>query len=525
MKLLPVSPLKRVFLVSLLLIAIFLRFYNLEGSLQFQGDQGRDAMIVADIFRKHDLVFIGPVTSVGNMYLGPLYYYFMLPFLWLTYPNPIGPVYAMAGLGVLTVYLIYFLGKKMIGENGALLASAFYTFSATATQFTRFSWNPNPAPVISLLMIYFTYSAWKKNPWHWVWVSVCFSVLIQLHYLTLLTLPVAGIFWLLSFKDFWQKHQQNKKHSFKPLLKPTFLAISIFLISLTPLILFDLKHGSKNISAFQNLITNEDNFTYSPKVSLTTKLAKTFKETEGRGMHILFEVMIGKNRTLNKNLLYGFAVLICGYLIRQSQLLKKDHGAKYLAPFMVILTYLLIGIIGTAFYEHTIFDHYIAYLFPVTVLVYGWLASSIKPKFFIYLGTIIFAGYFLQYNLPKMPLKTMGWTINDMKRTSEEILKHVQPGEKYNLVLLSESHDIDGQNYRYYLTTGHTSPTTFAERDSTTTLFIINEEKKTTNVTDSPIYEIAVFPDKKPADFFVIPGGPEITMLKRTTQESAQPLE
>ena len=97
-----------------LICASFLRLYNIPSTVQFLGDQGRDALIVADIFKKLDPVFIGPVTSVGNMYLGPLYYYFMLPFLFLTYPSPMGPVYAVALLGIVTVFLLFYLGKQFL---------------------------------------------------------------------------------------------------------------------------------------------------------------------------------------------------------------------------------------------------------------------------------------------------------------------------------------------------------------------------------------------------------------------------
>lgn len=530
----PASPLKKVLLIVILLVAVFLRFYNLEESLQFQGDQGRDSMIVADIFRENNLVFIGPVTSVGNMYLGPLYYYFMMPFLWLTYPSPMGPVYAVAGLGVITVYLVYFLGKKLIGEDGALIATFFYTFSSVITQATRFSWNPNPAPLISLLMIYSSYIAWKKNPRYWIWVGVCFSILIQLHYLTLLSLPASGIIWLLAFKENF-KNSKNKNinskkitctkkiklfwKNFSKLLIPTGIALSIFLVSLTPLVLFDLKHQGNNSKAFQGLVKSEDNFKYIPKTSFIERTTKTIKENEGRGMHILFEIMIGKNRPLNKTLLYSALFFAIGFAI------FNKYRKKDISPLIVIWIYLGIGVLGTSLYEHTIFNHYIAYLFPITALIYGWLFSNIKPRFISFLAFVGFTAYFLQYNIPNMPLKSLGWTINDIQNTSNEILKHVSPGEKYNIVLLSESRDIDGQNYRYYLTTGHTPPVKIEDRDSVETLFIINEEKKLSKVTDSPIYEIVVFPDKTPVEVFTIPGGPEITVLKRTIQPADQALE
>jgi len=523
MRLLPAKPISKVLLILILVVAFFFRFYNLTGSLQFQGDQGRDAMIVADIFRLHDLVFIGPVTSVGNMYLGPFYYYLMLPFLWLTYPSPMGPVYAVAFLGLITVYLVYLLGRKLIGEPGALIASGFYALSAIVIQNTRFSWNPNPAPLASLLMIYFTYLAWKKNAKYWIWVSVCFSILIQLHYLTLLSLPAAGLIWLLAFRDQYQttKKEKNKNlwQKLKPLFIPSFLAIGIFIISLTPLVLFDLKHHGNNLKAFQGLVGSGDNFKYAPQQSVMTKLAATIKENEGRSLHILFETMIGKNRTLNRALLYLTLFFIISLVI------WKNKHQQDLAPLIVLLIYLITGIIGTSLYEHTIFDHYISYLFPVTALIYGLIFSNLKPKFLGLFALIIFGSYFVSYNWQKMPIKTMGWTVNDIRLTSEEILKHLQPGEKYNLVLLSESRDIDGQNYRYFLTTGHTRPVVAEERGNVNTLIIINEEKLLTDVTNSPISEIATFPNKTVSEFFTIPNGPEITILRRTTQAPPEGLE
>ena len=194
------SPLN-ILLLLILVVSIFLRFYNLKDSLMFQGDQGRDALVVANIFKNHDPVFIGPVTSIGNMYLGPFYYYFMLPFLRLTYPSPMGPVYAVAAVGVLTVILFYFLMRKIFDRHSVLLATIFLALSHTAVNLSRFSWNPNLAPFFSLLMFYFTYLAWKKDERYWLLVSAMFSVLIQLHYVTLLAGLGSGLIYLISLKE------------------------------------------------------------------------------------------------------------------------------------------------------------------------------------------------------------------------------------------------------------------------------------------------------------------------------------
>ena len=188
---------EHLFLFLIISLSIFLRFYNLQGSLMFQGDQGRDALVVSRIFKDLDPVFIGPVTSIGNMYLGPFYYYFMLPFLFLSYPSPMGPVYAVATLSVLAVFLLFKITAKIFNKKTAYIATTFFALSAAVVNMSRFSWNPNITPFFSLMMFYFTYLAWKKDEKNWLWVAVCFSILIQLHYVTLLSLSGAGIVFIV----------------------------------------------------------------------------------------------------------------------------------------------------------------------------------------------------------------------------------------------------------------------------------------------------------------------------------------
>lgn len=515
--------LSQILLGFLIALSLFFHFFNLKDSLQFQGDQGRDAIIVADIFRKKDPVFIGPVTSVGNMYLGPLYYYFMLPFLWLTYPSPMGPVYAVAALGVVTAYGVYRFGTSLVGKAAALWATFFFVFSAAIIMGSRFSWNPNPAPLVSLLMMYTTYLAWKRDPRYWIGVAACFSVLIQLHYLTLLSLPAAGIFWFLDLFRRWRTKEISKRWShLRPLLISTALGLLVFIVSLTPLILFDVKHQGTNAKAFSSMFSSGENFQYQSG-KFITKVVKPIKEMEGRSLHIMFEYMIGKNRVLNQFLLYSAFVGLL-YLLRQPNKKRLIPGESE-NGIWVIVSFLAFGITGTALYEHTIYDHYIAYLFPATSLLYGYLIAHIRPKWVSWMLGSIFAAYFLLHNIPILPLRDTGWKLSDIQRTSEAILDKVQPGEKYNIVLLSESRDIHGQNYRYFLTTGHTRPAAAEEQGDIDTLFIINEEKKTDRVVDSPIYEIVVFPNKNPSEVFHIENGPEITVLRRTTQDSSKPIE
>src|SRR3990167_1349055 len=94
-------------IIVILLTAAFLRLYKIEDYMTFLGDEGRDVTIVRGILHG-DFTFLGPRASAGDFFLGPIYYYFMAPFLWLWHYDPVGPAIMVAILGTVTVWMVYF---------------------------------------------------------------------------------------------------------------------------------------------------------------------------------------------------------------------------------------------------------------------------------------------------------------------------------------------------------------------------------------------------------------------------------
>lgn len=496
------------FLIAILILAFFLRAYNIKNNVMFQGDQGRDALIVSQIFKNQDPVFIGPMTSIGNMYLGPFYYYFMLPFLWLSYPSPLGPVYAVIAVSVATVYLLYQIGKKLFGQQSAVLATTFFALSANAIIYSRFSWNPNIAPFFGLLMFYFTYIAWQKDSRYWILVSLMFSVLIQLHYVTLLSAAGAGIILLIQI--FEKIKLRENKDCWQKLIFSLTISLLVFLISLTPLILFDFKHDFLNSQAFVDILSSKESFELS-RTNQQHGLAAVGQfltlDLKNKASQVILETSFAVD-TINHPLLYIITILTVSYFLKVWKKKEKIKPAE-----LVLLAYLGSGILGIALYQHNVYLHYIAYLFPMVYLFYGLFFAKIK-RFYSLLILIPFFIYFLLSNSTRYQLKSSGWTIADMQNTADQIYKRVKPDDKYNLVLLSESKDLYGMNYRYFLSTKDNEPLALANHHQADTLFIINEEKVEKEVWQLPIYEIVVFEEKNVAEIFQIKNGPEITVLR-----------
>jgi len=114
-------------LINLALPGVILpRFYKLEELTIFLDDQGRDVLKAAQIIKEKNLPFIGPMASIGNVYLGPLYYWAITPVLWLFGFNPVGPVVLVALLGVLTnIFAFFFLWRYF--DKKALSWLVFFT--------------------------------------------------------------------------------------------------------------------------------------------------------------------------------------------------------------------------------------------------------------------------------------------------------------------------------------------------------------------------------------------------------------
>ena len=113
----------------ILILASFLRLNKISDYMTFLGDEGRDVLVVREILRG-DLTLLGPRASAADFYLGPIYYYFMAPFLFFSNYHPVGPAIMVALFGIATVFFIFKIGKEFFGDfAGRFLNGEFGHFS------------------------------------------------------------------------------------------------------------------------------------------------------------------------------------------------------------------------------------------------------------------------------------------------------------------------------------------------------------------------------------------------------------
>lgn len=495
MKSIKITKLELIFLAAIIVIGSFLRLYRVSDTAMFLGDQGRDAIIAKNILKNGDVALIGPVTSVGNMYLGPFYYYFMVPWLAMTYPSPIGPAIGVALIGILTIPMLYFITRKLFSKTSAVFATSIYTISSVVVAQSRFSWNPNLAPTAGLLLFYFLYQIVKEKKYiSIIWATICFAVLTQLHYMAMITGIILGL--VVIFQLIRDKLNRIS------IIKYSLISLFIFLISLIPLIAFDIRHDYINLNAFMGFFTSSEEH-----IRPAGKLISIISDFYGNAFKLSTQ-LLGVKSYLFDQLGLLLVIISSIFLIKG----KKNKKSNWLLLFWSLCTIAVISL-----YSSSIFTHYISFTYAVSIILIGVLLATIfnQKKVIFKVFAVSILTLILSTNLISNPAFGIGGEhISKAQTVSESIYQSLAEGEKYNIVLISGTGDIDAQNYRYFLETTDHPPVLKENRGEVESLYIIQEDYFDTNPVDSPIYEIVVFPNKNPVRVYTLDNGPTITVLK-----------
>ena len=423
----------------ILLIGAFFRLYKISSYMTFLGDEGRDVIIVRRIFTELHPPLIGPGTSVGDMYLGPLYYYMMAIPLLIAGFSPVGPAVMVALLGVATIAFIWWVGRIWFDKKAGLIAAGLYAISPTAIIFAHSSWNPNIMPFFSILSIYSVWKVWKQKNLNWLIVlGISLAFVLQSHYLGLLLIPTLLLFWILSLRNL--KLIKNSKFEIRNFIKKSLLGFGFFLILMSPLLMFDFRHDFMNAKAiYKFFIERQTNFSSSPG-SAIFQMPEIFN-------FINKSLIAGKN---SMAAIVSSVVIAAGITYAFVENFVKRKNLKIKVEYWLLFSWLGFGLIGLGLYKQSIYDHYLGFLFPVPFILIGVIVSKLMSKnifakiiggaFLIYLIGINFAGSPLRKEPNRLMRRSM-----DVSRL---VLDNVD-GKPFNLAVIAERNYEDG--YRYFL--------------------------------------------------------------------------
>lgn len=134
-----IKNMKRVYLILffIVLLSIFFRSYQLVERFEFAHDGDLYSWIVKDIVIDHHFRLIGQLTSANGIFIGPFFYYLLIPFFLLTKMDPIGVTLLGVVVGVLTVISYYFVLSKLFNKTVGIIAAFLHAVLVSTISYDR----------------------------------------------------------------------------------------------------------------------------------------------------------------------------------------------------------------------------------------------------------------------------------------------------------------------------------------------------------------------------------------------------
>ena len=455
-------------IIIILVVAAILRFWHLEELTTFSGDQGYDFLIVKRMIADGKFTLlgpkIGPYNGVGDLYLGPAYYYLLAPSLLLFRLDPIGPAVLTVVASLGTIFLIYKIGVKYFRRSIAILSASLYAINALLIDQSRAASNPHLIPLFASLATYVTLEMTYKKSKLIVWpliCGICLGIMFQLHYLT--TSFTASVFIILLF--------------IKRFRAISFVTLG-FLAAISGQILFEIRHEFfitnqfiKQISFGQNIL---------PFNKLDTQISNSVQQ-----LSLAF---------LNTS---KFLYLVIPILL-VSVLLYTRKNQKSTVPIALLTLTVILGLILPSFYSGEIGFHYFAPIYPSFIILISIALISIfkvsnhfAPRtVVIILIAQIFTANLITLNLTRQEGYTMpkGWNLKGIKKASE-IIAQDSENSKFNIASTLDG-DTRARPYRYLVETKGKIPLDVEHYPDAEIVYLIARDDRQT-VKSYTVWEVA----------------------------------
>ncbi len=228
----------RKLLAIIILLGVFFRTYQLVSFHEYSHEQDLQSFIVKDIVLDKHLRLVGQETSITGVFVGPLFYYSLIPFYLLTSMDPIGAVGLTLIISVLTILSVFYVLNKLYSKQTGLIGAFIYATSLPIAIQDRWV---VPTQTTLLFTIWYFYTLISLTRGNFKVLPILIILLgliwhVHIAFIPLLILlPIAAL-------------MSHKKIS--PLTinrRQLMLSIAIFILLVSPLLVFEVRHGFQQL--------------------------------------------------------------------------------------------------------------------------------------------------------------------------------------------------------------------------------------------------------------------------------------
>lgn len=343
-----------------ILLAAFLRFVNYSYRFGIAYDQAHDALLARYAASHFLFPLVGPFSSGATFQASGIWYWFLIIPSIFANNVLIAPWVATTLYCVLFVFLVVFLGSKIVDKKFGLIAGLFAAISTSQIgQSTNLSLTALIAPV-SLASIYFAYKFLKDKKNSSIFWFGFFTVLAPTIHLQGVLLVVIIPTVLIVGKV-------------KNLKNYLYLALGMF-VPLIPLLIFDLQNNFINSSSLiKSLLAQQHEVSYE-------SLGRSWKNH-------LFVFWPGSWSNILGGNIWIVYITILSIIVVFIDLIRKKTIEKI---WIIILATFLLDVILMRYVRSPLFDSYLNFLHPfIYFLVAYAVVKILKWKFLFGLTLLI----------------------------------------------------------------------------------------------------------------------------------------
>src|SRR3989344_1570965 len=215
-------------LIAALIIGAFTRSYQLIERFSYAHDTDLSAWIVKDMIIDGHPRLIGQLTSSPGIFIGPLFYYQLVPLYLISGMEPAATLFYPLFVGLFSIFSLYYITAKIWGRTPAALAALLYAASFLISQAERSMVPTTPVYLWTIWFIYSLHLLLVGRRRGLVLTAVLFSLVWHIQLVLGLLIPLSAGAVLIS-----------RKYSPKNFIWPAVLG----LILMSPLVLFEVKHN------------------------------------------------------------------------------------------------------------------------------------------------------------------------------------------------------------------------------------------------------------------------------------------
>jgi len=328
-------------LLAVVSIFIFLRFYNIQQRFAFAWDQENISNEAYKILVNKKISLLGPRANNDlGFYLGPYFTFLITPFFALTHLHPNALILFVFINALLFIYLSIYVISSLFSRKIAILFLFIWGINISLINNDITAWWPVLIPNGILLFLLLTHKIYKEDKLlNSVYLGLLCGFFTNMHFQFSFVTLAAILVPLL------------KNSSLRRKITFMLLFTISFLVTLLPLLFFDLRHDFLNLNLFLNFFFGKSHSQLGGKFFALTPVV----------LNIVKSIFPTNNQIV---------LILCGLIISALPIYFVNNQKKsFERQLWLIVSFLyMVTIVGFMIYGKRPSEYYFLFLMPFIIL-------------------------------------------------------------------------------------------------------------------------------------------------------------